>query len=141
MAPTQPSSVPGTGVERLRLAKGCKQGQATPALHLLWCCGRLYPRGWPPGSCWAFWFLDRLGCGYGPVVQLQGPVPSPLCGIMVSRPGWLLWRDKRTVARGLRSYSGTWRGGPRVINSPQHGGLNRPLPRSVYYPRGLLAVL
>lgn len=150
MAPTQPaqSSPAGTSAERLRLPKRCKQGQgkqgqARRVLRPL-CRGAVGwpPRGSPPGSCWApFWFLDRLGRGYGPVVQLRRPIPLLLCGIMVSSPGWLLWRDKRTSAGGSQSPSGAWCGGQKIVNSEQHGGLNRPLPLGVHYPRDLLAVL
>lgn len=145
MAPTQPTqpSPAGTGAERLRLPKRCKQGQARPVPRPL-CPAAVGwpPRGSPPGSCWApFWFLDRLARGYGPVVQLHGPLPLLLCGIMVSGPGWLLWRDKRTAAGGSQSPSGAWCGGRRIVNSEQRGGLNRPLPLGVHYPRDLLAVL
>ena len=144
MAPTQPaqSSPARTSAERLRLPKRCKRGQARPVLCPLYREAVGWPpRGSPPGSCWApFWFLDRLSRGYEPVVQLHGHI-SLLCGIMVSGPGWLLWRDKCPAAGGSQSPSGAWCGGQRIVNSEQYGSLNRPLPLRVHYPRDLLAVL
>lgn len=63
MAPTQPSSAPAPGAERLRLARGCKQGQAQEGCI---CCGA-GAGGWserrPPGRAGllSFWFLGRPG--------------------------------------------------------------------------------
>lgn len=80
MAPTQPTqtSPAGTGAERLRLLKRCKQGQARPVPRPL-CPDAVGwpPRGSPPGSCWGFWTGSAAGMG----LWFSSMVPSLFCSV------------------------------------------------------------
>lgn len=154
MAPTQPSSAPATSAERLRLARGCKQGQAKAVLDVCWV--RLRPRVGllaPAGSLSGLWAGSTASMG----PWFSSKVPSLLCSLGSWCPAQAgSSAGANAVAGGSRSCSGACPLAPSPARPParslgvvglgsstpeQHGSLHSPLPLRDYSPRGLLAVL
>lgn len=85
------------------------------------------------GSCWASFGSPRARPRAWVAGSAPGPIRALLRGIMVSGPGWLLWRDRSPAAGGSQGQAGACWGGGRAQATPSHGGLSRPLPLGVYH--------